>query len=167
MSLLNFWNVWESLTMNSFNGLVCRFKHLGHFWVNFNWLIILIVDHVFLLLFLPCNLWIDAKHCELYLVSLASCISFFLSFFEILFIHERHRERQRHRQREKQAPCGDCDAGLNPRTWDHNLSWRQMLNHWATQVPLCSYKYSWMLLWDAVKLLLSSLILLGFALVIC
>ena len=26
------------------------------------------------------------------------------------------RERQRHRQREKQAPCGEPNAGLNPRT---------------------------------------------------
>ena len=25
-------------------------------------------------------------------------------------------ERQRHRQREKQAPCGDPNAGLDPRT---------------------------------------------------
>ena len=33
-----------------------------------------------------------------------------------LFIHERYRERQRHRQREKQTPCGEPDAGLNPRT---------------------------------------------------
>ena len=45
------------------------------------------------------------------------------SFFYYLLIHERHRERererererQRHRQREKQAPCGDPDAGLDPR----------------------------------------------------
>ena len=29
---------------------------------------------------------------------------------------ERQRERQRHRQREKQAPCGELDAGLDPRT---------------------------------------------------
>ena len=28
---------------------------------------------------------------------------------------ERERERQRHRQREKQAPCGEPDAGLNPK----------------------------------------------------
>ena len=27
----------------------------------------------------------------------------------------RDTERQRHRQREKQAPCGEPDAGLNPR----------------------------------------------------
>ena len=39
-------------------------------------------------------------------------------FFKIyLFIHERQtRERQRYRQREKQAPCGESDVGLNPRT---------------------------------------------------
>ena len=39
---------------------------------------------------------------------------FFLRFY--LFIHERRKERQRHRQREKQAPCGEPDAGLHPRT---------------------------------------------------
>ena len=27
-----------------------------------------------------------------------------------------HRERQRHRQREKQAPCGEPDMSLDPRT---------------------------------------------------
>ena len=31
-------------------------------------------------------------------------------------IHERHRERGRDRPREKQAPCGDPNAGLDPRT---------------------------------------------------
>ena len=29
---------------------------------------------------------------------------------------ERERERQRHRRREKQAPSGEPDMGLNPRT---------------------------------------------------
>ena len=29
---------------------------------------------------------------------------------------ERERERQRHRQREKQAPHGDLEVELNPRT---------------------------------------------------
>ena len=29
---------------------------------------------------------------------------------------DTERERQRHRQREKQAPCGEPDAGLDPRT---------------------------------------------------
>ena len=58
---------------------------------------------------------------------------FFLRF--CLFIHERHeRERgQRHRQREKQAPSmWDSIPGLQ----DHDLSQRQTLNHWATQVFL-------------------------------
>ena len=31
-------------------------------------------------------------------------------------MRERERERQRHRQREKQAPFGDPDLGLHPRT---------------------------------------------------
>ena len=38
--------------------------------------------------------------------------------FKILSIYssETQRERQRHRQREKQAPCGEPDLGLDPRT---------------------------------------------------
>ena len=31
-------------------------------------------------------------------------------------MRDTERERQRHRQREKQAPCGDPDAELDPRT---------------------------------------------------
>ena len=59
---------------------------------------------------------------------------YFLRFY--VFIHERHKERGRdtHRQREKQAPCGEPDARLNPRTHrDHTLSQRQTPSHWATQ----------------------------------
>ena len=33
----------------------------------------------------------------------------------------RDTDRQRHRQREKQTPCGELDAGLDPRTPDHTL----------------------------------------------
>ena len=42
----------------------------------------------------------------------------FCLFFKILFIYswETHGERQRQRQREKQAPCGELDVGLKPRT---------------------------------------------------
>ena len=38
--------------------------------------------------------------------------------FKILFIYswETHRERQRHRQREKQAPCGEPNMRLDPRS---------------------------------------------------
>ena len=42
----------------------------------------------------------------------------------------RDRERQRHRQREKQTPLM-WNSILEP--WDHTLSLRQTLNHWATQ----------------------------------
>ena len=38
---------------------------------------------------------------------------------------QRERERQRQRQREKQAPCRELDAGLDPRTPDHDPSQRQ------------------------------------------
>ena len=53
------------------------------------------------------------------------CFKYFID----LLMRERERERQRHRQREKQAPCGEPDAGLDPRTPGHDLSRRQMLNH--------------------------------------
>ena len=51
---------------------------------------------------------------------------------KILFIHERHRERQRHRQREKQDPCGEPNAGLDPRTPESHPEHKaetQPLNH--------------------------------------
>ena len=62
------------------------------------------------------------------LLDLQEVFFFFLKII-YLFIHERHRKRQRHRQREKQAPCGEPDVELDPRTRDHPLSQRQMLNH--------------------------------------
>ena len=40
----------------------------------------------------------------------------FFKGFTYLFMKGTERERQRHRQRLKQAPCGEPDAGLNPRT---------------------------------------------------
>ena len=52
-----------------------------------------------------------------------------------MYLFLRDKERGRHRQREKQPPCGEPDVGLNPGS---ALSWRQMLNHWATQVPYYS-----------------------------
>ena len=65
-------------------------------------------------------------------------IGFF--FFKILFIYswETQRERGRHRQREEQVPRREPDVGLDPRTSGSGqaLSWRQTLNHWATQVSL-------------------------------
>ena len=41
---------------------------------------------------------------------------------------QRERERKRHRQREKQAPCREPNAGLDPPTWDHDLSRWQTFN---------------------------------------
>ena len=56
--------------------------------------------------------------------------------FIYLFTRDREREKQRRRQREKQAPCREPGGGLDPRTPGHSLSRRQMLDPWATQVPL-------------------------------
>ena len=45
-----------------------------------------------------------------------------LFFYDFIYLfmrdthRERERERQRHRQREKQAPCGEPDMGLDPRS---------------------------------------------------
>ena len=51
---------------------------------------------------------------------------YFFRFY--LFIHERQRERQRYRQREK-LPCGEPDAGVDPRTLvSYTLSRRQTPN---------------------------------------
>ena len=47
----------------------------------------------------------------------------------------RDTERQRHKQKEKQAPCKESDMGLNPGPQDYDLSQRQMLNAWPTQMP--------------------------------
>ena len=57
--------------------------------------------------------------------------SFF--FFKTLFIHlfVTHRERQRHRQKENQAPCGEPDVGLDPRTsgsWPEPQAAAQLLS---------------------------------------
>ena len=43
-------------------------------------------------------------------------VSSFLFFLKILFIYSRERQREAETQRQKQAPCGEPDAGLYPRT---------------------------------------------------
>ena len=81
----------------------------------------------------------DLKLSSLYLSLPHSCLflDIIYSFFfgKILFIYswETHTERQKHRQRDKQTQ----DSISGP--WDHDLSQRQMLNYWATQVPLTSF----------------------------
>ena len=70
-----------------------------------------------------------------------SSLDFFFKDFIYLFGRERQRERE-HKQgeweREKQASRGAgspmCGSIQGP--WDHDLSWRQMFNDWATQAPL-------------------------------
>ena len=52
-----------------------------------------------------------------------------------MYIHETHKERQRHRQREKQAPPGELNAGLSPRTlgsWPEPKGDSQPLSHPGT-----------------------------------
>ena len=66
----------------------------------------------------------------------------FLRFY--LFIQERQRERQRHRQREKQASRREPNAGPDPGFWDHDPSWRQALNCWATQMSLTHGLYTFL-----------------------
>ena len=56
---------------------------------------------------------------------------FFLRFY--LLIYERHRDRGSGRSR---LPLGSPMWDLIPGPGDHDLSWRQTLNHLATQVPL-------------------------------
>ena len=72
---------------------------------------------------------------------------FFISFFKrfYLFIHERHTERERGRETGRArsrlhagSPMWDSIPGL----WDHTLSWRQMLNHWATQPSHVKWSFS-------------------------
>ena len=62
----------------------------------------------------------------------------------MLFIYpwETQKERQRHRQREKKASHKKPDAGLDSRSWDQDLSQRQMLNGRAIRASWsfdCSY----------------------------
>ena len=60
---------------------------------------------------------------------------FFLRFY--IFIHERHRERSRYIGRGRnRLRIGSPMQNSIPGPRDHNLSQRQMLNYWATQVPL-------------------------------
>ena len=46
---------------------------------------------------------------------------------------EREAETQ---AKGEQAPCREPNVGLDPRTWHHYLSQRQMLTHRATQESL-------------------------------
>ena len=72
-------------------------------------------------------------------VYICVCILSFLRFY--LFIHERHRERDRGIGRGRsRLPDGSLMWDSIPRPRDHDLSWRQTLNHWANQASLYSLK---------------------------
>ena len=67
-----------------------------------------------------------------------SWLSFFSFFLEILFVYswETQKERGRDTGRGKsRLNAGSPTWDSNPRLRDHDLIQRQMLNHWATQVP--------------------------------
>ena len=90
-------------------------------------------DHTFCC---PVESWLNADSSLHMIDNVLFTLFFFFKDVIYLFMRQRERERQRHRQREKKAPCREPDAGLDPRIWDHSPNQRQMLNHWATQVPL-------------------------------
>ena len=46
---------------------------------------------------------------------------------------DTQRGRQKHRKRSRLL-TGSLKQGLDPRTWDHAVKWRQILNYWAAQV---------------------------------
>ena len=64
-------------------------------------------------------------------------VLFFLKKNIYVCIHERHTERGRDTGRGRsRLLVGSTTWDSIPGPWDHDLSRRQTLNHWATQVPL-------------------------------
>ena len=65
---------------------------------------------------------------------------FFPKDFIYLFIDtERERERQRHRERGKQAPCRECDVGLDPESPGSHPRLQAALNRCATGAALATF----------------------------
>ena len=61
---------------------------------------------------------------------------FCLFVLKTLFIHERHRDKGRDTKGGRsRLPAANLMRDSIPGPWDHNLSPRQMLNHWATGRP--------------------------------
>ena len=69
-------------------------------------------------------------------LDLCGCNWFFVGFLKE-FIHLFIRDTERGRDT-KQAPCGEPDVGLGPKTRDQDLSQRQVLNYWATRRPMAA-----------------------------
>ena len=69
-------------------------------------------------------------------------VSLFFCFWRFyLFIHEREWERSRDTDRGRsRLHAGSPMWDSIPGSWDHSLSWRQMLKRWATQgSPIRTY----------------------------
>ena len=85
-----------------------------------------------------CYRWIDMalvpSEMELFLTIMKTNLVLFFWKRLYLFIHERHKERGRDIGRERsRLPPGSLMRDSIPGPQNHNLSQRQMLNHWATQ----------------------------------
>ena len=90
------------------------------------------ISHISCLALKKCHVLQGTWHFLLFFVCLFVC---FFTFY--LFIHESHRERGRDISRGRsRLPVGSLMWDSIPGPRDHSLNRRQMLNHWATQVPL-------------------------------
>ena len=77
------------------------------------------------------GLW---EQCNTMVTMVVKIRDFFLRFY--LFIHVRHTERGRDIGRGRsRLHAGSSMQDSIPGLQDHDLSWRQTLNLWATQVP--------------------------------
>ena len=82
-------------------------------------------------------------------VSIWNNLFLFFNYFKdfiYLLIHERHTERGRDVGRgRRRLPARSLMQDLIPGPQNHDLSQRQMLNHWATLVPSHMKKLNWSL----------------------
>ena len=65
-----------------------------------------------------------------------SCAPFFVVVLKILFIYSWETGRERDRDTgmtEKQAPCQECDMGLDPGSPGSDPGLKVAFNHWATR----------------------------------
>ena len=73
-----------------------------------------------------------------------------------LFIHDTERERQRHRQREKQTPCGELNAGLDPRTLGSQPE-PKAAQPWSHCPSICLFNKTFQVLWFLSKYFFDSI----------
>ena len=71
------------------------------------------------------------------------CNLFYLKYFFLKIIHEKHTERGRDRGKGRsRLPAGSPMWDSIPRSWDHDLSQRQMLNQSHPGIPELNTSYS-------------------------